>query len=121
MDPTWTYTCPCGAEVDVNLLGQHHHRDCEYSPLHPGCCDDSSLRRLFSAHPNAGVECKSCGQLWRGSQDAYLKALANNLTEVGDSFRNGPERAAVYRSNLAILHRVPCDLAGVKEVGEDDG
>lgn len=64
VDPTWTRTCPCGAKVSVNLLGQHHHTDCEYDPVTPNCCTDPNLRRIEYHDPDSGVECENCGETW---------------------------------------------------------
>lgn len=64
VDPTWIHTCPCGAKVRVNQLGQHHHTNCEFDPLSPGCCPEPELRRdEYHTHESA-VTCQTCGETW---------------------------------------------------------
>lgn len=104
VDPTWTQTCPCGAKVSVNMMGQHHHTDCEHDPLHPGCCEDPSLSRRFYWTPDAGVECGNCGEVWRGDRDAYIDALADRMTTPG-RFLNGPPRGLICTYHRRLLRR----------------
>lgn len=105
VDPTWTYTCPCGEKVDVNMMGQHHHRDCEYDPLHPGCCDDANIRRLYFWTPEPGTRCENCGESWLGPLSARLKAMANRLVDDYNIERKA--RAEIVRMNhRAILREV---------------
>lgn len=102
VDPTWTRTCACGAKVNVNQLGQHHHTNCEHNPLNPGCCDDPAPRREFYHAANAGVQCDNCGHRWPGDRRAYLEALAHHLT-IDWTFDVRQARGVTYRSNLRLV------------------
>lgn len=85
------------------MLGQHHHTDCEYDPLNPGCCGDDSLDRIFLAYSDAGVVCRNCGHVWPGDEEARIDAMANFL--MSESFGFGDEmeaRGVVY----SHLHRI---------------
>lgn len=101
VDPTWTRTCPCGAKVSVNQLGQHHHTDCEYNPLSPGCCDDSQVRRRFFWRGDAGTRCENCGEEWPGTPLAVREAIAADLVD-GFDVGVGP-RNEIMESNLRVL------------------
>ena len=103
VDPTWTKTCPCGAEVSVNLLGQHHHTDCEFSPLHPGCCDDPVVRRLWYFTAAAGTRCETCGTTWGGSLREKVSAMASHLIDDYNVERKA--RGEIYDSNLRAIQR----------------
>lgn len=102
MDPTWTKTCPCGVQVSVNQMGQHHHNDCDHNPLHPDCCDDPNVKRRFWWMSDAGTECENCGHVWRGDQIGWEKGLADRMTAPG-RFLNGPLRGIIYEHNRRIL------------------
>lgn len=84
------------------MLGQHHHKDCPHNPLHPGCCDDPDVKRRFYWKRNAGTHCRTCGKVWPGDPDEWLKGLADRMTAPG-RFLNGPVRGVIYRHHERIL------------------
>lgn len=102
-DPTWTKTCPCGAKVSINLLGQHHHTDCEFNPHHPGCCEDPKVRRLWYFTATAGTRCESCGTTWGEELTEKLSAMASHL--VDDYNIESSARGEIYGSNLRVIKR----------------
>lgn len=109
VDPTWIHTCPCGERVRVNQLGQHSHTDCEHNPLHPGCCNDPSLRRIWYANPTSGVRCENCGKVWDGDPETKVKAMASHLVRDYE-VPTGPIRGEVQLSNeRAIRKEIPSE------------
>lgn len=101
VDPTWTKTCPCGAEVSVNMLGQHLHTDCDYDPLSPGCCEDPQVTRLFYWTPDPGTRCENCGETWLGPLKDRVEAMASRLVDDWNIERAA--RGEIYRSNLRAI------------------
>jgi len=85
------------------MLGQHHHTECEHDVLHPGCCDDPSVKRRFYWKPNAGTRCQTCGETWRGDPDGWVEGLADRMTAPG-RFLNGPVRGVIFRHHKRILN-----------------
>jgi hypothetical protein len=103
VDATWSRTCPCGAKVRVNLLGQHHHTDCEHNPLHPGCCSDPSVKRLWYFDGSAGTRCESCGETWNETLRKKVSAMASHLV---DDYNIEPKaRAVIYQQNRKAITR----------------
>lgn len=103
VDPTWTRTCPCGKEVGINALGQHHHTDCEFDPLHPACCGDSHIRRLWYFSAAAGTRCEACGATWGTHLGEQVSAMASYLVDDYNIEREA--RGEIYSSNLRALQQ----------------
>jgi len=104
MDPTITKICPCGKKVSVNQLGQHHHNDCEYDPVHPKCCNDPNVTRFFFARKNSGTYCKNCEEIWPGSDEAYLEGLASSL--INDWQVDRKARPTIFYNNLRVINQL---------------
>lgn len=101
VDPTITRTCPCGTKVDINQLGQHHHTDCEYDPLHPNCCSDPSIQRLWYFQPDAGTRCENCGKTWGTKLDEKVTAMASHLVDDWNIERKA--RALIFHQNRRLI------------------
>jgi hypothetical protein len=103
VDPTWTRTCPCGEKIRVNQLGQHHHTDCEFDPIHPSCCSDPSIKRLWYFNGSAGTRCESCGETWGEDLSEKVSAMASSLINDYDIERSA--RAVIYQQNRRAIKR----------------
>jgi len=102
MDPTYIVTCPCGEEVNVNQMGQYHH-NCphDYNTLHPSCCDDPNVKRVFYFSAEAGTYCSKCGETWNVTFKAYLKAVSSSV--ITDWSVDRKARPTIYHSNRRII------------------
>lgn len=89
----------------MNQLGQHHHTDCEFNPLHPGCCSDPSVKRLWYFNGSAGTRCESCGKTWDETFSEKVTAMASHLVDDYNIERKA--RAVIYQQNRqAIKHSI---------------